>query len=251
MKRVFFINLIISIFLFVFLIACNLEGDDAGSDDNDDEDDAKITIMNGAINDTSKKAAASSGTQMIIAQSNQTGKIYYGFTDSEGNFKIEGNESDIQDETDNSFIVSVIGSDGKPEGTLAFDQPDASTIITGAKFSGDQINLGTIDVEGSSGILTPGSDGDNTADIKDDNIKALAVSGDLAGMSNFGKEGDSKDIDLGGQNSKADGDYDGLPDVIDADDDGNGTIDDFESNFSTNDGADSISAYIRGGVGLN
>jgi len=159
----------------------------------------------------------------VVAQSDATGEVFRGETDENGDFEI--NLPD--DEMGNSFIVTVLGPDGRAVGPVIFDE-SGDDGVTGLAMD-RAADLGTIDLpdDPTTSPILPGSDGD-ADDLADPDLAArLDQNGVPIGLTSFGK-GDDAAADSGAGEGMADIDRDGLIGVFDADDDGDGIVDDFD-----------------------
>ncbi len=158
----------------------------------------------------------------VVAVSNETGKVYRGSVNADGSFLIDIPDS----EAGNTFIQTILGPDGKPLGPIVLPSSDGATGIA----ANGEMDLGTISLPadlGASAILA-GTDGNVGADdIDADTRIRLDGNGVPVGVNSFGKGADSL-LSGGSAGSGADRDKDGLVDLFDADDDGNGVVNDFE-----------------------
>ncbi|MBN2563076.1 MAG: hypothetical protein JXQ75_19295 [Phycisphaerae bacterium] len=158
----------------------------------------------------------------VIAQSDETGEIYRAETDASGSFELDIPAS----ETGNSFMVTILGSDGRAVGPVLFGTADGEG-LTGLAMDRDA-NLGTINLPANPDqqALNPGSDGD-VADLVDSDLSVrLDGNGIPVGLASVGKGDEAR-----GQSDAqrgTDKDEDGLIDMLDADDDGDGIVDDFD-----------------------
>lgn len=182
----------------------------------------KVSAPAGAVQKVPQTVSAEQG-HAVIAQSNDTGRIYRGLTDESGEFEIDIPD----DEAGNTFVVTILGPDGRAIGPVMFDQDGA----TGLAVEG-QVSLGTIDLpaDPTETALQPGDDADSDLDdLVDSGVTArLNSDGVPVGLPSCGKGDDARGQT--NQNQLADADQDGLIDVLDADDNGNGIVDDFEGN---------------------
>ena len=169
----------------------------------------------------------------VVAQSNETGTIYRDETDANGDFTI-----DLPAEEDgHAFVVTILGPDGHAVGPVVFDT-SGSNGVTGVKPDGDT-SLGTVDLPddpATAPILTGTDVGTALAGLLDPNVSArLNEHGVPVGLESVGK-GTGAVNASGTGNGQADADRDGLIDLFDADNDGNGVVDEFEQH-STDSGA--------------
>jgi len=175
-------------------------------------------------------AKTSTESFQVIAQSNETGEIYRGTTDETGSFEINIPDT----EAGNSFMVTILGPDGRPVGPVMFGTlgDDGLTGLT----VDDEVSLGTIELpnDPTAEPIEPGDDADaDIEDLVDPDITArVDDAGVPVGLESHGK-GDSAMVDDTGDGGEdkdqvVDPDKDGLIDMFDADDNGNGTVDDFD-----------------------
>ncbi len=205
-------------------------GDTGGDTDNDGT--TATTGISGRIApaDSGKaglRAAANNDPYAVVAQSAETGQIYRGMTDANGEFEIAIPDS----EQGNTFMVAVIGPDAKPVGPVTF-----GAYGDGGAFSGLEVDrnvgLGTIEIPENlaAGALAPGNDGDVGDDeVASDVTVRLNEQGAPVGLGSLGKGEDARGEASDNPRQIADKDRDGLIDVLDADNDGDGIVDDFDS----------------------
>ncbi len=201
----------------------------AGDTPSDTSADGPAAISGKLALPTSASGAAIRGDAdgyVVVAVSNQTQQDYRGSVSADGSFT-----SDIPaDEAGNTFILTVLGPDSRPVGPILMAVADGEG-LTGIKPAGE-VDLGTIQLpdDPTKAPLVIGDD----ATVSDGDIDSTAGArlgdGDVpVGVPTFGKGQDS--LAAGdAQGSSIDSDQDGLVDLFDADDDGNGVVDDFEDN---------------------
>lgn len=165
----------------------------------------------------------------VLAQSNQTGEIYRDETNASGDFAI-----DLPDnEAGNTFVVTILGPDGHAVGPVVFGA-SGSDGVTGVRPAGDT-SLGTLNLpdDPSAAPIQCGTDADtDLTNLLDQDVKArLNEHGAPVGLDSVGK-GAAADNLSGSGNGLADADRDGLIDILDADNDGNGVVDEFEQHSS-------------------
>ncbi len=204
------------------------QGDDqAGGDEGADDQVGGAIGIRGRIN---PGQAAKSRPRMqeqeypftIVAQSNQTGAIYRAETSPDGDFSIDLPDS----ETGNSFVVTVLGPDGRAVGPVVMDQIDDGA-ATGLSVD-READLGTIDLpdDPTEAPITAGSDSD-IADLVDPLLTArVDENGVPIGLASHGKGAEAQTQEQ--SEALVDTDQDGLIDIFDADDDGDGVVDDFD-----------------------
>lgn len=217
----------------------NVVGDDAIGDVIDDitngdgiTDDTINTFarITGTITRAAKHAPTASGadtTYMVVAQSSSTGEVYTTTTSADGSFTLELPEN----ESGATFTVTLVNNEGKPMGAMLFGDDGAGMGYTGLEVLGD-VSLGTLDVPADPGTapIKPGDDSAlDAAVIAEDVLARLNTAGAPVGADNVGKGDDAKTSNPT-SNSKqtADADMDGMIDIFDADDNGNGTIDELD-----------------------
>jgi len=173
------------------------------------------------------RAQAAAQTYMVLAQSNETGEIYRGVTDGSGDFEIEIPAGEVG----NSFVVTILGPDGKAVGPVLFGIAEDSGIM-GLDVERD-VTLGTIELpdDPATDPIEPGEDADCDDLVDADVTTRVNEQGLPVGLDSCGKgaaaldDGDDSEDDA----QQIDRDRDGLIDVFDADDDGDGIVDDFEA----------------------
>jgi hypothetical protein len=198
-------------------------------DDNDGQP-AGAVALRGRINpgQAAKRRPRLQGAELysytVVAQSDATGVVYRGATSEEGDFQI-----DIPaDEAGNSFMVTILGPDGRAVGPVILDAANNEG-ATGLAMERDA-DLGTLDLpdDPTQAPIAPGADGD-VADLVDHSITArLNDNGVPVGLGSVGKGADAV-AETNRAEGVVDTDGDGLIDMLDADDDGNGIVDDFDA----------------------
>jgi hypothetical protein len=203
---------------------------DGGVDNNAGQTPTGALGLHGRINpgQAAKRRPRVQGSELypftVVAQSDTTGEIYRGETDADGAFQVDIPE----DETGSSFMVTVLGPDGRAVGPVVLDSSGGEG-VTGLALD-RPADLGTIDLpaDPTTAPIAPGSDGD-VAELIDPSITArLNADGAPIGLASVGKgaDADSAENRAGGA---VDADGDGLIDMLDADDDGDGVVDDFDT----------------------
>lgn len=164
----------------------------------------------------------------VVVQSADTMEVYSGQTDGEGAFRVDIPEQ----ESGQLFIVTLMSPEGQVLGPVVFNSEGAGGAgKIGLELLGDA-SLGAIqapELPGDSAI-TPGDDHDlDAATVAEDVEVRLDDAGVPIGVSSVGK-GDDAQIDAPTDNPRqmCDSDMDGLIDIFDADDNGNGAVDDFD-----------------------
>jgi hypothetical protein len=160
----------------------------------------------------------------VVAQSDATGEVFRGETAVDGEFNIDIPD----DEVGSSFMVTILGPDGRAVGPVVLDAAgDEGTTGLALDRAAD---LGTIELpdDPTQTPIVPGADSD-VADLLDPSITArLNADGAPVGLASVGK-GDEADASGSPSGALVDADSDGLIDMLDADDDGDGTVDDFDT----------------------
>lgn len=209
------------------------------------EDDNPAVTLSGQIAapESAKRRARAENSEpiyVVVAQSAETKELYRGTTDGDGKFEIEIPDEEVG----NPFTVTILDQNGKPQGPVQFASGE-SEATTGIAIDADA-KLGTIALPEEPGAapIVPGEDA-NTQDKVDSGIKArLGDNGAPVGVGSLGKGADAEGGASDDPKQSLDRDKDGLPDFADADNDGDGIVDDFDS-----DGTDA--APDTGGVMLN
>jgi hypothetical protein len=227
------VNLVkrLSIVVCLALLGCSsasvLEPNAAGVGATDGVGAADGVALSGTIQlagGASKAVAqASAPIYMVLAQSEETGEIYRGTTDGDGDFEIDIPGSELG----NTFMVTILGPDGKAVGPVLFGIAGDDG-LAGLALERDA-SLGTIEIpdDPAQDAIEPGDDGD-VDDLVDDEVTTrLDEDGVPIGLDSFGK-GAAAQSDGDEADQAVDNDRDGLIDVVDADDDGDGVVDDFE-----------------------
>ena len=159
----------------------------------------------------------------VVAQSNETGDIYRGETNADGEFKVDV----PAEETGSTFMVTILGPDGRAVGPVVLEE-QGDKGVTGLALDRDA-DLGTIDLpdDPTKAPIRPGADGD-AAGLADPALSArLNSDGAPVGLASVGKAAEAQTTET--RAGLVDADGDGLIDAFDADDDGNGIVDDFEA----------------------
>ncbi|MCC6357847.1 MAG: hypothetical protein IT450_03820 [Phycisphaerales bacterium] len=202
-------------------------GDGSTNDDGSDTDDAFAVSGTISAPATAKARARSEGTDaesgyMVVAASNETQEIYTTFTDENGEFKLELPDS----EKGSTFIFTIVNPDGRAAGPVLLD--DAGT--TGMTML-NPASLGTIELPDNPAEqpIEAGKDGDAGTQADPGVGARLDGNGVPVGVPTFGKGDDAKGDKTDAASQALDADRDGLIDIFDADNDGNGIVDDFEN----------------------
>ncbi|MBL8879219.1 MAG: hypothetical protein JNG88_08875 [Phycisphaerales bacterium] len=162
----------------------------------------------------------------VVAQSTATMETYRGTTDDQGDFLVDLPD----DEAGNTFMVAIIDENGQPVSTVVFDG-SGDTGYTGLSMS-ESATLGTIELpdDPSATPVMPGVNATTGSMIDPTVFARLNDDGCPVGVGNNGKGSASQGVNSASGNQILDGDQDGLPDFIDADNNGNGIVDDWDSN---------------------
>lgn len=207
-------------------------GDNSANDTNSYASSTGLSLS-GTISAPAKYRARSedkgdAATFGVVLQSVETQETYQGTTDASGNFAVDL----PQTEKGSTFMVTIVNPDGQSMGTMVFGKDNSGMGLTGVSVLGDA-SLGTIDVPATPGSapVEPGSDKNlDSAPVSEDVKAHLNADGAPAGAGNLGKGDDS--LVAGASSNKMqvlDKDQDGLIDFFDADDDGNGKIDELDT----------------------
>lgn len=212
-KRVFLVGAICLVLIFPgYLMGCGQQGTGT-SETPETSPSASITLSGtlstGTISSAGIKASAAAAEYLVVAVDNASGKTYYAETDSSGSFSLSVPEGV-------SYEVSLVNSDSEYFGPVVMaGDTSSSEVVMGITPSSDT-DLGAVVVDAAKGMAQPSTapSGLNTDD------KATATAGVPAGAGSDGKEAtstatrDTKDMDR-----------DGIPDIFDADEDGDGIRD--------------------------
>ncbi|MBN1345750.1 MAG: hypothetical protein JXQ73_23860 [Phycisphaerae bacterium] len=179
---------------------------------------------------------------MIVAQSDETGEIYRAVTDANGEFALDIPAT----EAGNTFMVTILGPDGKAVGPVMYAQADGHG-LTGLALDQDT-SLGTVNLpdDPTAEPIRPGDDVDLSGQVDDAIVTRLNDDGTPVGLDSFGKGDDAKEPG-GASGQGIDADQDGLIDMLDADDNGDGIVDDFEGDGD----AGGMPEQIRAGFFMN
>jgi hypothetical protein len=197
-------------------------------DNPGDDNDAGSPVIRGTLAVTTPAGAQQPREletgYVIVAVSSATQQAYRGTVGDNGEFVLTLPDS----EAGNTFVLTVLGPDGQPVGPILMAMADGQG-LTGLKPAGE-VDLGTIQLPENNGDapLVAGEDGNLEEGEVDSQIGARLDENNVpVGVASFGKGEDSltDDADASGG---IDADKDGMVDLFDADDDGNGTVDDFE-----------------------
>lgn len=198
-------------------------GDSTGGDSTDGDTSIRGTLAIGTVAAGAASPIESVVGCEIVAVSDATGEAYRGTVGEDGGFEVELPAS----EAGNTFVLTLLGSDSRPVGPVLLAVADG-TGFTGLKPAAD-VDLGTIEVIAGAPLLA-GNDADVDEDEIDDEGTTRLGNGNLpVGVGNNGKgEGSRLGAGEGLLGNGLDRDRDGLVNLFDADDDGDGTVDDFE-----------------------
>ncbi len=167
---------------------------------------------------TGVKSFAAAESYVVVAQNTDTGELSFATTDSAGDFEITVSTSE-------SWSLNVIGSDAEYTGpiviaTLEGDQA-AMAVDTSAN-----VALGSIVIDSSTGSIAPTAEVDSNL-VSTTEVARVDEHDVPVGVGNAGK-GTAADYN-GTLTSGFDADKDGLPNFLDADNDGDGTIDELDT----------------------
>lgn len=172
----------------------------------------------------------------VFVVSDTTGEVYSDDVDDSGAFSLDLPDS----ESGSTFTVTIADGLGKSLGPVLFDGLGS----TGLKPVGTA-NLGTIALppDPNTSPIEPGL-GANTDDMIATTIQTrLDSNGVPIGIGSKGK-GDDAEL-IGPVTGKADIDRDGLISIFDADDDGDGVVDDFDSTSSSSRGGARVNFFMN------
>ncbi|MFH1826703.1 MAG: hypothetical protein ABH823_05385 [bacterium] len=158
----------------------------------------------------------------VLAVGTTSNKVYFadGATDSDGSFTISNLPSG------ESFMLEIIDDNNKFVAPVSLGNTATEVIMAvTSEAGGSLIDLGEIVYQSSKGVAVPTLE--VSAANLDDNITATAKSGETfvpVGAGSLGR-GTGEALYSGTLADTIDGDLDGLPDVVDIDDDGDGSVD--------------------------
>lgn len=191
----------------------------------------RIAVPDGAKTRPRSQAAAEG--YMVAAQSIETTEIYSAETDPNGSFELEIPDS----EQGNAFAVVLLDPQGRPVGPVVFDETGGEA-HTAANLE-QPISLGEVTVpdDPAAQPLMPGEGFDGQGLIADDVMARTDENGVPVGVPSLGKGASAMGTPADSLRQSLDRDRDGLPDFIDADNDGDGVVDDFDDEGGDDAGA--------------
>jgi hypothetical protein len=222
------------------ILACEMGMPGGGTDNADDTDNTNTTdtsndntvSLSGTINSATTTPKTKHAAQTVnekegfgvLAQSAETGDIYRGVTDENGDFQIDIPD----DEVGELFMVAIVKPDGDPAGPVVFDMTDDAG-MTGLDLTQDaQLGMIMIPADKGDGPIMPGDGADLGDMVADDVMARLNDNGVPVGVLSVGKGDDAMGTPSDNPRQLCDADQDGLLDVIDADNDGDGVVDEFD-----------------------
>ena len=221
-------------------IACNPNttgltdlNDDPGGDSTSTTLAITGRIVPPASAKTRPRSQAAGGGYTVAAQSVETMEVYTVQTDPNGAFELEL----PPDEQGHTMTVVVLGPDGKPVGPVVLDEsgPEART----AASLEQPISLGEVAVpdDPAAAPLMPGEGFDGQDLVADDVTARVDEHGVPVGVAGLGKGTEAMGTPSDNPRQGLDRDRDGLPDLFDADNDGDGVVDDFDDDGGDDAGA--------------
>lgn len=165
----------------------------------------------------SVKILTAAPSYIVVAQNTQTGTIEFTTTNSSGYFEftVPANET---------YSINVIGSDSKYKGPIVIDDLGSNQAAMGLT-TASTVELGNILINSSTGKIAP--TGEVAAGcISTTEVARTDANGKPVGVGNTGK-GSAAQYS-GTLASGFDPDKDGLPNFVDADNDGDGVIDELD-----------------------
>jgi hypothetical protein len=222
--------------LLCVLFSCTLDQQptaDNNDTTNNNPTNSSVARVTGVIKD-------SNGTPMlgvvIVATDATTGRTYSADTGTTGTFTLHVPKG-------NPMIYAIIDEEGKACGVLCGTLPSGTSsrdvsnpvVSTGIKVNAD-VALGDIEIPNTPGMIDMTNKAELDAEIV---AKIDATTSELIGFTGGAEHGKGDTLQVDGGlftdsvfdpfGGKADLDGDGLPNVIDADDDGDGIVDDWDT----------------------
>ena len=155
---------------------------------------------------------------IVVAQSADSGEMKFATTDSSGDFSITV-------ATGESWTLNIIDSNAEYTGPVIMSSMEGHQAAM-ALMTSTNIDLGDIAINSTSGLISPSEEVTTTL-IDTSEVARTDVDGVPVGVGNSGK---GTDAEYSGELASGyDTDKDGLPNVFDADNDGDGTIDELDS----------------------
>ncbi|MFA4905160.1 MAG: hypothetical protein WC645_01510 [Candidatus Margulisiibacteriota bacterium] len=182
------------------------------------------TIRTAAVSAAGVKSLATAASAIssyaVVAVGTIDKKVYFpdADTDSAGSFKISNLPSG------ESFYLEILNDTNKFVAPVAFGTKNSSLVMAVSAEGASSLDLGSVVYESAKGTAIPATE--PTANLDDDSIARSKVGGALlpVGAGSLGR-GVGEAALSGSPIDKVDEDTDGLPDVVDIDDDGDGKVD--------------------------
>ena len=173
------------------------------------------------------ETAASEKKYLVIAVSVQSSNSYYGSADADGKFWVALPDS----EKGNTFVVTVMDKTGQAIGPVMYGVNNGAGSL-GLEVK-DKVDLGAFYIDDGGIVATITNP--STYSVNTNYYARVGTSNLAVGIASFGKAAGAQVNSSKLGNSLGDKDRDGLIDILDADDDGDGVADDFESDRTIGD----------------
>ena len=169
---------------------------------------------------------------LVIAVSATTQAVYQGVTDANGEFSI-----DVPEDEGDLYIFTIVNPFSHPMGPVLFGQ-DGAEAYTGLELDGDaDLGVITLPDDADQAPIEAGAGADfGGGQVATDVVARVDDAGVPVGVPNLGKGGDAEGETTDNPRQRCDMDRDGSVDLFDADNDGDGVVDDFDDAGPDNPG---------------
>jgi hypothetical protein len=169
----------------------------------------------------------------------ETGKIYFAeATDAAGSFEVVGLPSD------EAYYLEILNDQNQLVAPVAFGTSDDKAVMAIKSETQGDVDLGALVYDESKNCAAPTQE---PAAILDTEEKAEVKSGEVLVPTGAGNLGKGEETQLSGtyDSNKVDGDQDGLPDAVDADNNGDLILDEMDGAFSNEAAATEAGSNIE------